>query len=83
MMLSMKAMGKRFGLLTALVGALLIACPGVVVAQSSTPNAGYENPNTVTTPPDATQSASESASNVSATTIGVPNGGFETGDFQH
>jgi hypothetical protein len=83
MMLSMKALGKRFGLLAALVAALLIACTGVVVAQSSAADAGYENPNPVTTPTDATQSASDSASNVTVTTIGVPNGNFETGDFQH
>src|SRR5829696_9608242 len=83
MMLSKKAIGKRFGFLAALVAALLIACTGVVVAQSSTANAGYENPNPVTTPGDATQSASDSASNVSVTTIGVPNGDFETGDFTH
>jgi hypothetical protein len=81
MMLSMKAMGKRFGLLAALVAALVIACTGVVVAQSSTANAGYENPNPVTTPGDAT--GSETASNVTVETIGVPNGDFETGDFQH
>jgi hypothetical protein len=82
MMLSMKALGKRFGLLAALVGALLIACAGVVVAQSSTPNAGYENPNPVTTTPgDAT--GSETASSVTVETIGVPNGDFETGNFQH
>jgi len=83
MMLSTKAMGKRFGLLAALVGALLIACAGVVVAQSSTTDAGYENPNPVTTPPDATQSVSNSASNVTVTTVGVPNGDFETGNFTH
>jgi hypothetical protein len=84
MMLSMKAMGKRFGLLAALIAALVIACTGVVVAQSSTANAGYENPNPVTTTPgDATQSVSNSASNVTVTTVGVPNGGFETGDFQN
>jgi hypothetical protein len=84
MMLSMKAMGKRFGLLAALVGALLIACAGVVVAQSSTPDAAYENPNAVTTTPsDATQSASDTASDVTVTTTGVPNGNFETGDFTH
>jgi hypothetical protein len=79
MMLSMKAMGKRFGLLAALVGALVIACTGVVVAQSSTTDAGYENPNPVTTTGDAP--GSETASNVTAEAIGVPNGGFETGNF--
>src|SRR5215217_8064390 len=79
MMLSKRAMGKRFGLLAALVGALLIACTGVVVAQSSTTDAGYENPNPVTTTADA--SGSETASNVTVEAIGVPNGGFETGDF--
>jgi hypothetical protein len=36
MMLSKKAMGKRFGLLAALLAALVIACTGVVLAQSST-----------------------------------------------
>jgi hypothetical protein len=79
MMLSKKAMGKRFGLLAALVGALVIACTGVVVAQSSTTDAGYENPNPVTTTADAI--GSETASNVTVEAIGVPNGGFETGDF--
>jgi hypothetical protein len=83
MMLSMKAMGKRFGLLAALVGALLIACAGVVVAQSSTTDAGYENPNSVTTTPSAPVSDSSTASDVTVTTVGVPNGGFETGDFEH
>ena len=83
MMLSMKAVGKRFGLLAAIVAALLIACTGVVVAQSSTADAGYENPNLGTTPGDATQSGSETASNVTVTTTGVPNGDFETGDFTH
>ncbi len=83
MMLSMKAMGKRFGLLAAIVAALLIACTGVVVAQSSTTDAGYENPNPGTTPTDPPQSGSDTASNVTVTTIGVPNGDFETGDFTH
>lgn len=36
MMLSKKGMGKRFGLLAALLAALMIACTGVVLAQSST-----------------------------------------------
>jgi hypothetical protein len=82
-MLSKKAMGKRFGLLAALVAALVIACAGVVVAQSSTADSGYENPNAVTTPGAGAQSASDSASNVTVTTTGVPNGNFETGDFTH
>ena len=82
MMLSTKAMGKRFGLLAALVGALLIACTGVVLAQSSTADAGYENPNPVTTP-SGPVSDSSTASDVTVTTVGVPNGGFETGDFRH
>jgi hypothetical protein len=82
MMLSMKALGKRFGLLAALVGALLIACTGVVVAQSSSADAGYENPNPVTTP-SAPVSDSSTASDVTVTTVGVPNGNFETGDFGH
>jgi hypothetical protein len=82
MMLSKKALGKRFGLLAALVGALLIACAGVVVAQSSTADAGYVNPNPVTTTSEPV-SDSSTASDVTVTTIGVPNGGFETGDFTH
>jgi hypothetical protein len=82
MMLSMKAFGKRFGLLAALVGALLIACAGVVVAQSSTADAGYVNPNPVTTI-SAPVSDSSTASDVTVTTVGVPNGNFETGDFRH
>jgi hypothetical protein len=45
MSLSKKAIGKRFGLLAALVAGLVIACAGVVVAQSSsTANAGYGKP---------------------------------------
>ena len=83
MMLSMEAMGKRFGLLAALVAALVIAFAGVVVAQGSTTDAGYENPNAVTTPGAGTQSASDSASNVTVQTTGVPNGNFETGDFTY
>jgi hypothetical protein len=83
MMLSKKAMGKRFGLLAVLVGALLIACAGVVVAQSSTTDTGYENPNGVTTTPSAPVSDSSTASDVTVTTVGVPNGDFETGDFEH
>jgi hypothetical protein len=83
MMLSMKAMGKGFGLLTALVGALLIACTGLVLAQSSTTDAGWETPNAVTTTGAGTQSATDTASGVTVTTTGVPNGNFETGDFTH
>lgn len=82
MMLSTKAMGKRFGLLAALVGALLIACSGVVVAQSSTADAGYVNPNPVTRT-SAPVSDGSTASDVTVTTVGVPNGNFETGDFQN
>jgi hypothetical protein len=80
-MLSMKALGKRLGLLAALVAALVIACTGVVVAQSSAADAGYGNPNPGTRPTNAT--GSETASNVTVTTTGVPNGDFETGDFTH
>jgi hypothetical protein len=80
MMLSRKAIGKRLGLLAALVSALVIACTGVVLAQSSTANAGYENPNPVTTPSDPVSNGS-TASDDSEATIGVPNGGFETGNF--
>jgi hypothetical protein len=82
MMLSMKAMCKRFGLLAALVAALVIACAGVVVAQSSTADAGYENPNPVTTPSDPVSNGSTD-SDVSVTAIGVPNGGFETSNFNN
>jgi hypothetical protein len=88
MMLSKKALGRRFGLLAAFVAALLIACTGVVLAQSSssTDNAGYRN--TTVTPSDTTQAgAAEPLSSVSSTTgdvsaaARVPNGGFATGDF--
>ena len=82
MMHSKKAVGKRFGLLAALIVALVIACAGVVVAQSSTPNAGYVNPNPVTKPSDPASNGSTD-SDVSVTTIGIPNGNFETGDFTH
>jgi hypothetical protein len=88
MMISKKVLGRRFGLLAAFVAALLIACTGVVLAQSSssTANAGYGN--TTVTPSDATQAgAAEPLSNVSSATgdvsaeARVPNGGFETGNF--
>jgi hypothetical protein len=88
MMLSKKALGRRFGLLAALVAALLIACTGVVLAQSSssTANAGYGN--TTVTPSEATQAgAAEPLSNVSSATGDVStealvlNSGFETGDL--
>jgi hypothetical protein len=88
MMLSKKAIGKRFGILAALVAALVIACTGVVLAQSSTANAGYENTNPVSTPSDAIQAGvgpvtngSAAASDVSALAR-VPNGGFENGTFR-
>ena len=88
MSLSKIALGRRFGLLAAFVAALLIACTGVVLAQSSsTPNSGYYG-NTTVTPSEATQAgAAEPVSNVSSATgdvsaeARVPNGGFETGDF--
>jgi hypothetical protein len=88
MMPSKKALGRRFGLLAAFVAALLIACTGVVLAQSSssTAYAGYGN--TTVMPSEATQAgAAEPLSNVSSATgdvsaeARVPNGGFETGDF--
>jgi hypothetical protein len=81
MMLSMKALGKRFGLLAALVAALVIACTGVIAAQSSAADAGYGNPNPGSRPTNAI--GSQTASNVSVITTRVPNGGFETGDFRH
>jgi hypothetical protein len=88
MMLSKKALGRRFGLLAALVAALLIACTGVVLAQSSssTANAGYGE--TTVRPSDATQAgAAEPVSNVSSATGDVSaearvlNSDFETGDI--
>jgi hypothetical protein len=66
MYLSKKAIGSRFGLLAALVAALVIACTGVVLAQGSTANAGYENPNAVTTTSDAAQAGSDLVSNGSS-----------------
>jgi hypothetical protein len=54
----------------------------VVLAQSSTADAGYENPNPVATP-SAPVSDSSTASDVTVSTVGVPNGNFETGDFTH
>jgi hypothetical protein len=88
MMLSKKTLGRRFGLLAAFVAALLIACTGVVLAQSSSSTANADYGNTTVTPSDATQAgAAEPLSNVSSATgdvsaaARVPNGGFETGDF--
>src|SRR5215212_1822052 len=87
MMVLEKAIGKRFGLLAALVTALVIATTGVVPA-SSTANAGYEVSHPATTPrSDAAQggasplsNGTSAASDVSAATR-LPNGGFESGDF--
>jgi hypothetical protein len=86
MMHSKKAIGRRFGLLAALVTALLMACTGVVLAQgSSTANAGYANSSL--TPSDAGQVGADPLSDVSSVTddisaaASVPNGDFETGDF--
>jgi hypothetical protein len=85
MSLSKKAIGKRLGLLAAFVAALLIACTGVVLAQSSssTPNASYGN--TTVTPNDVDQTSSTakvtSATGGVSATAKVPNGGFETGNF--
>jgi hypothetical protein len=88
MMLSKKAIGRRFGLLAAFVAALLIACTGVVLAQSSSSSANSGYGNTTVTPSDATQAgAAEPLSSVTSATgdvsaeARVPNGGFETGDF--
>jgi hypothetical protein len=85
---SKKAIGKRFGLLTALVAALLIGCTGAVLAQSSSAYPDYENPNPVT-PSDSTHAgagpvtgSSSGDGDVSlASTVG-PNGGFENGNFK-
>jgi hypothetical protein len=85
MSLSKKAIGKRFGLLAAFVAALLIACTGVVLAQSSssTPNASYGN--TTVTPNDVDQTSATakvtSATGGISAAADVRNGGFETGDF--
>jgi hypothetical protein len=87
MMLPKRAFGKRFGLLAALVAALVIACTGVVLAQDSAANSGYESSNPVT-PNDTAQAGaggpvtygSSAASDVSAEAR-VPNGDFKTGDF--
>jgi hypothetical protein len=92
MSLSKKAIGKRFGLLAALVAALLIACTGVVLAQSSsTANAGYEKPIAVTGLPsdsceesDGGPLSNDTASSGEVSVAArVPNGGFETGDFNN
>jgi hypothetical protein len=86
MLLSKKAIGKRLGLLVALVAALVIACTGIVLAQSSTANPGYDNTNPATSS-DATKAdagpvtnGSSAASDVSAAAK-VKNGSFETGNF--
>jgi hypothetical protein len=86
MSLSKKAIGRRFGLLAAFVAALLIACTGVVLAQSSsssTPNSGYGN--TTVTPSDVDQTSSTAEGTAATADVSaearVPNGGFETGDF--
>jgi hypothetical protein len=85
MMLSKKAVGRRFGLLAALGAALLIACAGVVLAQSSSSsaNAGYGN--TTVTPSDVDQTSSTADGTAATGDVSaearVPNGGFETGNF--
>jgi hypothetical protein len=81
MFLSKKSIGKRLGLLAALVAALLIACTGVVLAQSSSSaNAGYKSGDPTQAAADSASSGSASAGDVSVA-ASVPNGGFETGDF--
>jgi hypothetical protein len=86
MLLSKKVFGKRFVLLAALVAALVIACTGVVLAQGSTANPGYEKTNPGT-PSDAAQADaspitnSSSATNDFSAASRVSNGGFETGDL--
>jgi hypothetical protein len=84
MTLSMKGVGKRLGLLAALVGALVIACTGVVLAQGSAANSGFGEASPAT-PGDKDQT-SPAANGSSVTTdvsaaANVTNGNFETGNF--
>jgi hypothetical protein len=84
MTLSMKVVGKRLGLLAALVGALVIACTGVVLAQGSAANSGFGEASPAT-PGDKDQT-SPAANGSSVTTdvsaaANVTNGNFETGNF--
>jgi hypothetical protein len=92
MMLSIKALGKHFGLLTVLVAALVIACTGVVLAQNSTTTPGYKSSNTLTASSVAAQGGAVTVGSGSATagggsaSVGFPigdleNGGFENGSF--
>jgi hypothetical protein len=82
-----KAIGKRFGLLSALVAALVIACAGVVFAQtsSSATYPGYEkptqSPGSAAADHQATNGSTAAAGDVSIALKGVPNGGFENGSF--
>jgi hypothetical protein len=84
MMLSKKGVGKRLGLLAALVCALVIGCTGVVLAQGSAAKSGFGE-NSPATPSDTDQTSpaangSSLTSDISAAAR-VTNGGFETGTF--
>ena len=84
MTLSKKGVGKRLGLLAALVGALVIACTGVVLAQGSATNSGFGEASPAI--PGDTNQTSTAANGSSVTTdvsaaARVTNGGFETGNF--
>ena len=82
--LSKKGVGKRLGLLAALVGALVIACTGVVLAQGSAANSGFggASPATAsdTDQPSPAANGSSVTTDVSAA-ANVKNGNFETGNF--
>lgn len=79
MLMPKKAVGRRLGLLLTLVAALLMACSGVVLAQSTTNPAYPQNANP-TTPSNAPKASSSLVPDASPA-ASVNNGDFETGDF--
>jgi hypothetical protein len=80
MLMSKKAVGRRLGLLLTLGAALLMACSGVVLAQSTTPT--YQKTATNPATPSNTAKADSSSSLPSASpAASVSNGDFETGNF--
>src|SRR5215207_1989797 len=84
MTLSKKGVGKRLGLLAALVAALVIGCTGVVLAQGSAANSGFGEASPAqpsdTNQPSTAANGSSGTTDVSAAAK-VTNGGFETGNF--
>jgi hypothetical protein len=84
MLIPKKAIRRRLGLLLTLGAALLLACSGVVLAQSTTP--AYQTTTNPATPSNAAKADSSSLPSASPAARGtkgnrVTNGNFETGNL--